>query len=305
MMSQHHHARHESGRRAARRVAALSMLTLLAAMATLLAGCATTGATLNSGVGDTFFQRAPYYAGQRVQDDAPLAHFEIRFRAADPANLFGPGDAPGTPLAVLLEEMNAYLDSLLPGSTAMPHPRGTPPHVMFGCERQPDDECAAADDRRPYRLAVGRPSRSWVDGARAEAERAGAARTLLINVAVGQYLPQQRNWRGDKEVSLGTGYTVDVPWLTALDRPVNVLQLTGALVDLDGYAVRIGAEGLFARRTNIILSGFGVQALISDGDVERIRTARRDDLPGQPLVWQAALRNMVAELAGRPDSALR
>jgi hypothetical protein len=271
----------------------------------LAAGCATTGATYRSGVGDAYFERAPYYAGQRVGSAEPLAHFQVRFRAADPLNMFGPADAEGTPVARLLDEMNAYLDSLLVGSAPIQHAPGTPPHVLFGCERQPDDECADADDRRPMRLAVGRPSRSWVDAARAEAERSGATRTLLITLNVGNYLPRQRNWRGDKDVSLGTGYTVGVPWLTALDRPVSVLQLTGALMDLDGYAIRIGAEGLLARRTNILLSGFGIQALISDDDVEGVRTARREDMPGQPLAWQVALRSMVAELAGRPDLAAR
>jgi hypothetical protein len=39
--------------------------------------------------------------------------------------------------------------------------------------------------------------------------------------------------------------------------------------------------------------------MISDEDVERIRTARRTDLPGQPPVWKIALRNLVAQLTGR------
>ena len=53
-----------------------------------------------------------------------------------------------------------------------------------------------------------------------------------------------------------------------------------------------------AKRTNIALSSIGVQSLISDEDVERLRTLRREDLPGQPLVWQTALRTLVARLAG-------
>jgi hypothetical protein len=302
-MRPHDHARRPA-RAPVRGLAALAAITALVALAALASGCTSTGATYRSGVGDAHFERAPYYAGQRVATAEPLAHFQVRFRAGDPLNLFGPADTEGTPMARLLEEMNAYLDSLL-GGAPIPHVQGTPPHVMFGCERQPDDECGNADDRRPMRLAVGRPSRTWVDAARAEAQHAGASRTLLVTLNVGNYLPRQRNWRGDKDVSLGTGYTVGVPWLTALDRPVSVLQLTGALVDLDGYAVRIGAEGLLARRTNILLSGFGIQALISDGDVEHARMARRDDLPGQPLAWQVALRSMVAELAGRSELAGR
>ena len=80
-------------------------------------------------------------------------------------------------------------------------------------------------------------------------------------------------------------------------------QLSGAAVGSDGRAVRIGAEGLIAKRTGIVASGLGMQALISDEDVERLRTLRREDLPGQPLVWQVALRHLIADLTGRPALA--
>ncbi|HSM60010.1 MAG TPA: hypothetical protein VK849_04395, partial [Longimicrobiales bacterium] len=59
-----------------------------------------------------------------------------------------------------------------------------------------------------------------------------------------------------------------------------------------------GAEGLLARRTDLKLSAIGAQELVTDEDVERLLTERRDDLPGAPLVWQAALRNLVAGLLG-------
>ncbi|HSL69113.1 MAG TPA: hypothetical protein VK864_02670, partial [Longimicrobiales bacterium] len=102
-----------------------------------------------------------------------------------------------------------------------------------------------------------------------------------------------------KEIELGTGYTMALPWLTSLDDPVTVLQLTGALIGRDGRALRIGAEGLIAHRTSFLLSALGAQRIISDEDVERVRSARREDLPGQPLVWQVALRRLVAGLTGQ------
>ena len=229
--------------------------------------------------------------------------------------MFDPEGGAGTPAAALVAEMNAYLDSL--GVTVRlgsAPSRGTPPDVQFGCRTDASDECLSREEqdgganrRGPtLRLAVGRPSSTWVEEARATLDRDGVGSALLITLEVGQYWTRQKKgWRGDKEVQLGTGYSMDVPWLTSLDAPVVVLQLTGALVDRDGRALRIGAEGLFPRRTNIVLSGFGVQALLSDEDVERVRTMRREDLPGRPLVWQVALRNLVAELAGRPDVAVR
>jgi hypothetical protein len=79
---------------------------------------------------------------------------------------------------------------------------------------------------------------------------------------------------------------------------VPVLQITGALVGPDGRAIRIGAEGLHARRTGLLEGSIGLRTLITDEEAERVRSLRRDDLPGRPLVWQAALRRLVAELTG-------
>jgi hypothetical protein len=154
-------------------------------------------------------------------------------------------------------------------------------------------------------LAVGRPSPEWVTSTAAALDAAQATRALVLTLEVAQHWPRQKNFRGDKQMELGTGYTVSLPWLTSLDKPISVLQLTGALVGRDGKAIRIGAEGLLARRTAFLLSAAGAQALVTDEDVEQVRTLRRTDLPGEPLVWQVALRSLVAQLAGRSDIALR
>jgi hypothetical protein len=90
-----------------------------------------------------------------------------------------------------------------------------------------------------------------------------------------------------------------------MDTPVSVLQLTGALMNSDGDAVRIGAEGMVAQRTGLLAGALGAHRVISDDDVDQLRTARRNDLAGQPLVWQVALRNLVAELTGHPELAMR
>ncbi len=274
-----------------------------------LAACA--GSTLGSGVGDRQLEHPPWYAGDRVNPDTRIAHLPITYqRGTQGSPIFEPSGAPGTPIAALLAEMNRYLDSL--GVSTRINPagavRGTAPDVMFGCETDASGDCAPDPsgqpvdiNRRTLRLAVGRPSESWVESMRPLAASADASRVLLISLEVGQYWTRQRNLRGSKEVELGTGYSVDVPWLTSLETPVTVLQLTGALIAPDGDAVRIGAEGLLPRRTRLLVSAIGGQELLSDEDVERVRTLRRDDLPGRPLVWQVALRNLAAELTGRRD----
>lgn len=288
----------------------------------LLASCATTGATFRSGVGDAHLEHPPYYAGAAViANERPIGHLPIAYqRGATQAPIFEPEGGSDSPAAALLREMNAYLDSL--GATkglvsaGASIPSGTPPDVMFGCETDPAGDCLTpgavtegafqrSGDDPTMRLAVGRPSTDWTTGMRAALDRAGAGRALVLTLEVAPYRITRTGWRNSKSVALGTGYSVKLPWLTSIDEPVQVLQLTGVLVDADGRAVRIGAEGLFARRTGIVASGAGLQALVTDEDVAKLRTTRREDLAGQPLVWQVALRHLVAQLTGKQELALR
>lgn len=283
---------------------------VLVAATVALSGCAT-GSTFRSGVGDAELQGPPYYAGARAPISPPprVVHLPIVYQAGatQPPSFDLQSDA-GTPTGALLSDMNRYLDSLAltvsadvaPGSV-----RGTAPDVRFGCPRSPaDTDCTerreADPDERRMTLAVGRPSASWTQWAAELAANKQASAVLVLTLETGQFWTRQRGrFGGRKSVELGTDYAQPVPWLTSLDAPVPVLQVTGALMDPSGRAIRIGAEGLLAKRTNIALSGLGVQAQLTNDDVERIRTTRRPDLPGQPLAWQVAIRNLVRELVGR------
>jgi hypothetical protein len=53
---------------------------------------------------------------------------------------------------------------------------------------------------------------------------------------------------------------------------------------------------MLARRTDLLTSSIGGQNLITDAEIEQLRTQRREDLPGEPLTWQVALRNLVLAL---------
>lgn len=289
----------------------------LAGIVGFASGCASTGATLRSGVGDAFPLHPPYYAGQTVTAGKPVGYFPIVFRrGATQDESFDPKSDANTPLGALVADMNRFVDSLgaaRPLAVNLVAP-GTPPDVEFGCMRTESPyDCDERDasgaigggDRRNLRLAVGRPSDDWSDWAARVMAGAGVPDALVITVEISDYYVQQKGLAGRKEVELGTGYTVSLPWMTGLDTPVSVLQLTGALIDSSGTAVRIGAEGLVARRTGIIAGSFGTQRVVTDEDVDQLRTARRTDIPGQPLVWQVALRNLLAGLTGRPELATR
>ncbi len=202
--------------------------------------------------------------------------------------------------------MNAFLDDLRnasPLQLAM-ETGSVAPDVRFGCERDLFGDCAGEEEGEPIgkrwmTLSVGRPSAEWTRSVAAALEDAERSHLLVVTLEIGDYWPRQKNLRGDKEVRLGTGSTQRLPWLTSLDRPVQVIQLTGALIGREGEAVRIGAEGLLARHTSIVVSGFGAQELITDQDIEKLATLRRHDLTGKPLAWQVALENLVRQLTGQ------
>jgi hypothetical protein len=292
------------------------LIALVAAMIVLMfaTACASTGATFRSGVGDSFPDAPPYYAGAGVRDSGAIGHLPVAYqRGAGQAPIFDPRDEAGTPVAALLSDMNAFLDSigvsrkLAEGGrvSAVTHrATSSPPDVRFGCETSsglPDDDCKDRDGalgrgRLPMHLAVGRPSPEWIAWNRELMINCGVDQTLVITLEVSQYLTRQRGFTGTKEVDLGTGYVAKLPWLTSLETLVMVLQLTGALVDREGKAVKIGAEGFYVRRTRLAVSAIGAQELLRDEDILKARDARRDDLVGSPLAWRMALQNLVAGL---------
>lgn len=279
----------------------------LGALAAFLAGCA--GATFGSGVGDAWLHEPPYYAGSRPGSAGTFAYVPIAFQAgASQAPIFEPQYGEGTELAYLLEAMNAHLASMAQerGIRPVAPLAGLPPDVQFGCGDGMSDECPPRGEGNgfgegdlPMRLAVGRASDPWTREAALSLGSAGADALLVLTLEVGQYRPRYTNWRGSKAVELGTDHTVTLPWLTSMDTPVQVLQLTGALVDANGKAIRMGAEGIRARRTPLLMSGLGFQSLLSDRDVADALAARREDLPGEPPAWEVALRTLVDGLTGR------
>jgi hypothetical protein len=285
------------------------LIALIATMIVLMfaTACASTGATIHSGVGDSFPDGPPYFAGV-IGDTGVIGHAPITYqRGASQWSMFDPRDGEGTAVAALVADMNVFLDSIswvrLESSTTQ---KATlvPPDVRFGCEtatRLPDDDCADREGalgrgRLPMHLSVGRPSPEWIEWNRQRMIECGVSRSLIITLEVSQYLTRQRGWSGSKEVDLGTNNVVKLPWLTSLETPVMVLQLTGAVIDRDGKAIRIGAEGFYVRRTRLAVSAVGGQELMRDEDFVKARGARREDLAGSPLAWRVALENLVAGL---------
>lgn len=273
-------------------------------------GCATTGSTWRSGVGDAFLEHPPFYAGaerETLGGSSGLGHLPVTYqRGASQPALFDP--AASDAVTSFLGEMTRYLDEAGGGVRLVPVAgMDRPPDVRFGCVTEsgdPEDDCADRGDGalgrggQPMHLAVGRPSPEWIAGADSLMRTAGVEHVLMITLEVGQYWIRQRGLLGTKEVELGTDHVARLPWLTSLEESVAVVQLTGALVGRDGQAIRIGAEGLLAKRTPMAVSVLGAQSIVTDEDIHSLRETRREDLPDRPLVWQAAVQALVEQLTG-------
>jgi len=274
-----------------------------------MVGCATTGTTFRSGVGDAYLERAPWVAGHPLPADrGNLLVLPVQWQASLTQPVFmDPDTAAGSPLAALRDSVEQAVARLRLGATGtLLSGRGVvPPDVAFGCALILD-ECDPQYAGQPlgqqglrYRLAVGRPSEAWRTGLREQMTAAGATHALLLTLELAPWPVQQRGLRGTKVVPLGVGHETELPWLTSLETPVQVLQLTGVVVDKDGQAVRIAAEGLLAKRTSLVLSAIGAEALLQDRDLAAVLGARRQELDGQPFVWQVATQQVLTSLGLR------
>lgn len=282
--------------------------SLFLTAATVTTGCATTGGTFRSGVGDASLRQAPWIAGKPAPSGAEWLVLPVAFQAgASQPAIFDLKPAEGTALAELVAEMNAALADRQLGGRATPLVGAglTPPDVRFGCTAdgtmaecppRPTSSGLFSGDGLRQHLAIGRPSTAWTRALQQRLDSAHATHALLITLEIGQMYPAQRGISGKKVVMLGRNHEQDLAWLTSIDTPVMVLQLTGAIIDRHGNAVRIAAEGLRAKRTSLLLSAIDAQSLWQDTDVAALRTAVRHDLPGTPLVWRTALDDLLRDL---------
>ncbi len=246
------------------------------------------------------FDRAPFQHGKPVAA-ARVAHLAPVFVPTDDLQK-APHSSPA--LAAVLDSIATELAAI--GRTrAIALPAAGAPRVTFGCfsgepnaqgEMIPEGECDPATRR--MRFSVVDPSKAW-----RETWKASAGDTLdaviVLDLSFGQYWVRQQDWKGHKAIELGSGHRAPVAWLTSLDDPVEVLQLSAALVTRDGKVARVASEGLIARRTGMMASMLGAQEILTEDDLAALRDRRRDDLPGTPPVWRAAVRALVERLLAK------
>lgn len=260
--------------------------------------------------------KPPYYHGKRPVGGARIAWAPLMTPAMQ-AKFTRSGSAPSGEMQLLLDTLNARLAQLMGESPRVPDERlatllDGAPEIVFGCEPDFGSEGARVGKyyhsagckdlekgAKPHNaLIVQNPSKQWRERAGASLVHDSAEYLLMLSLRIGDQYPWS-GWNG-KGVRLGSGYDASLPWLSAIDRPVTVVQLVGTVVNREGKVVRSGAEGLFASKPGALVTILGGQQAVSDAQlVELLLATRRNDLPGAPLAWEVGLRTLVSELTNR------
>ena len=264
------------------------------ALAAFATGTATDAATSRGS-----FDRPPYFHGKLTANRGAISHLTVTF--GDEPGSLDPTPASSPALAALLDSLRVELDHLgltrpLAGGD---WPMRDGPQVRFGVRRggtASDGTVLGAseiDPSEPRRLTfdVEGPGRAWKEHvARAAGDSVDAV--LVVQLGFAEHWVRQTNWKGAKAIELGAGRQMPVQWVTSLDDPVQVLQLTGAIVQPSGKFLRVGAEGLLARRTGMAASTLGAQEVLTEADLAAVGKPADDGTP----VWRVALRALVEGL---------
>lgn len=186
-------------------------------------------------------------------------------------------------------------DAALPGGA---------PHVYVGsadgelAPPEAEQQALPHDRFAPMVMHITRPTAAWQQSVASLLAARGSQHAIVVTLGVSQY-PKGREGVFGKKVVLGTGHEEPIRFLTAEDKLLEVLQLTGVLVDAQGRVLRAGAEGILARDTPFAAQVVEVEKAIDDRTLEKVLTTeRRDDLPGSPAKWDVALGNLLAQLRG-------
>lgn len=270
---------------------------LLPSLALLASGFFVSPASAQTTQGS--FDRPPFYHGKLSASASPIAHVAVSFRD-DPTSL-DPTPSDSSALAALLDSLRVELDrmNLTVRLAGGDWPMKDGPQVRFGCRRggidteglpRASDEIDPAEPRR-MNFEYTDPGRAWRERVqKGAADSVGAV--LAIQVGFSEQWVRQTSWKGSKSIELGTNRSMSVAWLTSLDDPVQVLQITGVVMTPKGKVLRLGAEGLLARRTGMTTSMAGAQEVLRQEELAELMATR----DGIPAAWKSALRGLVTGL---------
>ena len=281
----------------------LALLIVGTGLAIALQGCATLDA---AAVAETHrLDEAPYYV-DLSPPPSPGGCAIILPVSLDPGLQQQAGyETRAVAFDSMLAALNARMASgTVPGCASLvPNALATgAPRTYLGIADSEYAPAEGASQRLPHDrfspmiLHLERPTAEWRDAVGSEIARNAVPYAIAIQLGVSQY---SKGYSGAfrKEVVLGTGYRQPVKFLTAEDKPVEVLHLTGVLVDAEGRPVRAGAEGIVLRDTPFTAQAVDAERVFDTAELQRVLSSeRRGELPGTPLKLDVACDNLVAQL---------
>jgi hypothetical protein len=277
------------------RAALIPMMILLFLLSLLFAGCATLD---DAAVARTDrLPEAPFYKSYRKGTGEPEPAVLLPLKA-DPKS------------AARLDKLRVAIDDYLANMSCCrisQHelPVAGAPWLYVGSSEGEDVPMEAAHFREdfekypPMIVHFVKPKPEWKNEMRVLASSEGARRVVVTQLDFVQYPKADKGFFG-KKVVLGSQHEEKVRFLSAIDKPIEVLQLSGAVLDENGVELCAGAEGIIGSD-----SPFWVQVLEAGKDIDDdlleqvLHHERRDDIPGAPLNWQAAADQLMWNLLRR------
>jgi hypothetical protein len=276
---------------------------MTAAITVMVAACATLDEYASA---ETYrLDRAPYVVDVAKPRPAPGSCAIVLPATIDPelegSFTYGDRTAELAPLIVAVNARIATRGGCIRAITPGPSATGAPRVFVGGAESDyvPPEASSMrnpTDRFPPMVLHLVRPDAAWRHETGALIAKAGTPYAISVQVGISQYM---KGYPGvfSKEVVLGTGNHEPIRFLTAEDKLVEVLHLTGVLVDASGKPVRAGAEGVVLRDTPFLAQAVGASRSLDDSELQRVlKDERRRDLPGAPLKLDVALDNLLAQL---------
>ena len=261
----------------------------------LFAGCA---ALDESAVARTDrLPEAPFYKTYRKGSGEPEPAVVLPLRADPKA-------------AARLEKLRSAIDEYLATQSCClsAHnqlPNAGAPWLYVGSSEGEDVPMEAAGFREefekypPMIVHFVKPKPNWTHELQKLAHSEQARRVVVTQLDFVQYPKADKGFFG-KKVVLGSQHEDKVRFLSALDKPIEVLQLSGVVFDENGAELCAGAEGIVGSD-----APFWVQVLEAGKDIDDdtldhvLHHERRQDIPGAPLNWQAAADQLMWNLLRR------
>ncbi len=183
--------------------------------------------------------------------------------------------------------------------------QGERPHYILA-------DCPDPKSSPEYCLKIGGQagSKAWMEKLKAAMAKQGLDYALILQLGEGYIYPNGQMKKLNRMIEtrkapqagldMGTNYWLPMSqkWV-ATNKPIDVLFMKGMLVTKEGKVLRLGAEGITAAsKAHFLEQVVNISHEFSEEELNAVENnVRREDLPGQPVSWQVAARQLVQTLS--------